>query len=546
MHHPTPPPNSQPQARVRITQYRKAKPLPVLVLDHCTDTLEEQLYSQSLSLLLSCLTSGEGSSVEAQIPPPQYLALAATLLVHPSLTTRTTASDKHAAADHALKYLRHVNSLLGPQESGLDKAFRFEGGNSVRGKRTKFRVPDVAIDPEGEQSDRIRLAYIDKESLWTNAEDFWCVVGWAFNCSVAYPARWERWKLLLGLMLDVLEDDLEARLPEATRTYIEYGSTEAVRKVLQNSMLSQYLSPIGEGRNNKRRLMRAVLADGTPKSVSEFPEIWRHETKPPKQKQDVRLSKKRKLDLENNDFGDYYDHSSEESPGTSTRRSRSTTALPTAQPSRAGSNASDESDSDPDEPPSPPGIETYGGIESLHLRQRILALLTLFSTKNPDAFLDTEDLFDLYTEFLRPLPLPVFQQFVLPAKPWLGRNSQASLNQMLLRPLLVATAPPYRENALTQREFEVHYARFAANSTGAVDNGKVGLLVEGLMRLLWKCGKLEATEKLRGLVRQGVEARRERVAFDGRRKVGVKRKVEEEAGVVMECSAERMLMLLEL
>lgn len=293
--------------------------------------------------------------------------------------------------------------------------------------------------------------------------------------------------------------------------------------------------------------MRAVLAEGTPKSLAEFPEIWRHETKPPKQKQDVRLSKKRKLDLENNEFGDYYDHSDEESPGTSTRRSRSTTALPTAQPSRAGSDDSDESDEDSDEVPSPPGTEIYGGTESIHLRQRILALLTLFSTKNPDAFLDTEDLFDLYTEFLRPLPLPVFQQFVLPAKPWLGAISQASLNQMLLRPLLVATAPPYRENALTQREFEVHYAQFAANSTGAVDNAKVSLLVEGLMRLLWKQrGKLETTEKLRGLVRQGIEARREKVAFDGRRKVGVKRKMEEEASVMMECSAERMLMLLEL
>jgi hypothetical protein len=185
-------------------------------------------------------------------------------------------------------------------------------------------------------------------------------------------------------------------------------------------------------------------------------------------------------------------------------------------------------------------------MASLHLRQRILALLTLFSTKNPDAFLDTEDLFDLYTEFLRPLALPVFQQFVLPVKPWLGPNSQASLNQMLLRPLLVATAPPYHENALAQEELEVHYAPFAANSSGAVDNAKVSLLVEGLVRLLWKSGQLVATERLRALVKQGIEARREKVAFDGRRKVGVKRKVDEEAVVVMECSAERMLVVMDL
>ena len=30
---------------------------------------------------------------------------------------------KQTAANDALSYLRHVNSLLGPQQSGLDKAF---------------------------------------------------------------------------------------------------------------------------------------------------------------------------------------------------------------------------------------------------------------------------------------------------------------------------------------------------------------------------------------------------------------------------------------
>ena len=545
MHSSAPPPNSQPQARVRKTKYCKAKPLPVLILDHCTDILEEQLYSQAFSLLSGCLTSSED---DCQIPPPQYFALAGTLLVHPSLTTRTTSTEKHIAADDAFKYLRHVNSLLGPQQSGLDRAFQFGStSTSARGKRIRNRASDLAADEDGDQSDKIRLPYIDKEALWTNTEDFWSVVGWAFNCSVAHPARWGRWQLWLTLVLDVLEDDLEARLPEATRVYFDYGTTEAIRKSLQDSMLSQYLAPIGDGRNNKRRLMRAVLANGTSKSLAEFPEIWKRETKPPKQKIDGRLNKKRKLDIDNSEFGDYYDHSDDDSPGASLRRSRSTTAPPTAQPSRAASNDDSElSEEETGEQLSAPGIETYGGVESLHLRQRILALLTLFSTKNPDAFLDTEDLFDLYTEFLRPLPLPVFQQFVLPAKPWLGPNSQASLNQMILRPLLVATAPKYKENALTQAEFEVYYAPYAANSTGAVDNAKVSLLMEGLLRLLWKSGQLSATEKLKRLVKQGVEARKEKAAFDGRRKVGAKRAVDEEAVSALECSGERMVVLLDM
>lgn len=553
MHSSPPPPSSLPQSRPTKTQYRKAKPLPTQLLDHCTVCFEEQLYPQGFSLLSSALTSGTGSTVEAYIPPTQHLILAGTLIVHPQVTTRTTAPDKQAAADDALKYLRHVNSLLGPRESGLDKGFQFEdAAASIRRKRARTRVSDVASDEEGEKPGQIISPYVKKESLWANAEDFWCVIGWAFNCSITHPRRWERWKLWLNLMLDVIEDDLTTRLPEATKTYLESGSTAAIQTLLKDSMLAQYLSPIGEGRNNKRRLMRAILADGKDRSLKEFPEIWRHETKPPKQTQDVRVSKKRKLDLENGEFGDYLDDSDEESLESSIRLSRSVTAFSNPQWSRAASEDEDESDEETTGGKTPNAVdlrttvEAFGGMESIQLRQRILGLLTLFCSKNPDAFLDTEDLFDLYTEFLRPLPLAVFQQFALPTKPWLGPNSQASLNQMLLRPLLVATAPAYNENALTQAEFETYYACYPANSTTAVDNAKVSLLVENLLRLLWSSESLQSTKKLRQDVEQGIAARKEKVGFDGRKSVGPKTKANEEALVVMKCSAERMLTILDL
>ena len=555
MHQSPPPPSSLPQLHSTKSELRKARPLPVQVLDQCTVCFEEGLFSQAFSQLSSALTSGTGSSVEAHIPPAQHLGLAATLVVHPQFTTRTTSPDKQAAADDALRHLRHVNSLLGAQRSGIDKAFQFSDSvsSTKRGKRARTRVSDAVSDDEDDAPGRIRSSYVGKESLWTNVEDFWCAVGWTFNCSVAHPHRWERWKLWLALMLDVLEDDLTARLPEATKAYVESNSTAVIQTLLQDSMFAQYLSPIGEGRNNKRTLMRAILADGKFKSLAEFPEIWRHETKLPKQKEDSRMSKKRKLDLENDEFGDYLDHSDEESPQSSVRRSRSVTAFLSLRQSRAASkNGDDESDDElhgthtPNGNESPAGVEVLGGIESIHLRQRILALLTLFCTKNPDAFLDTEDLFDLYTEFLRPLPLAVFQQFVLPTRPWLGPNSQAPLNQMLLRPLLVATAPAYNENALTQSDFEVHYARYAANSTSAIENAKVSLLIENLLRLLWNSGGLHSSNNLSQLLQQGITARKEKSAFDGRRKVGVKAKADEEAIVVMECSAERMLSILDM
>jgi hypothetical protein len=50
------------------------------------------------------------------------------------------------------------------------------------------------------------------DSLWSRAEDFWHAVGWAFNCSVLHPERWERWQVWLQYMCEVMEDDWEQRL----------------------------------------------------------------------------------------------------------------------------------------------------------------------------------------------------------------------------------------------------------------------------------------------------------------------------------------------
>ena len=274
-------------------------------------------------------------------------------------------------------------------------------------------MSNISSEDEDDDVSKIKSTYANKDSLWTNADDFWSVVGWSFNCSVAHPHRWERWKLWLELMLDVLEADLEARTSDAAKAY-RSGGNAAVVATLKDSLLSNYLSYIGEGRNNKRRMMRAIFADGNKKGLAEFGEIWRHETKPPKQKKDDdRSSKRRKLDLENGEFGDYFDNESdEESLESSVRRSRSATAFPTPHRSRAVSEAEDSGDelSGMDSPStsSAPGIESFGGMDAIRLRQRMLALLTRYCSLNPHAFLDNEDLFDLFTEFLRPLPLAIF------------------------------------------------------------------------------------------------------------------------------------------
>jgi len=469
------------------------------------------------------------------------------------MTTRTTSKDKHTASDEALRYLHHLNSLTSADASGLAKALQFRDSGSSRSKRARGRQSDLSSDEENDDPGRIRSTYAKKESLFGNAEDFWAAVGWAFNCSVAHKNRWERWRLWLEFMFDVLEDDLDERHRQAQE------SPDKKDKIFSKSLLATYLAPfIDQGRNPKRRIMRAILADGTQPSINQFPSVYVNETRPPKSKADSKIGTKRSLDLDQGEFGDYFDSDSDDNNDT-TPAGRTSTRHSSTNASRQDS--PDSSTTTP-QPPTPTSqtspFATHGGSSSLHLRLRLLSLLSHFSSLAPALFLDPEDLFDLYTEFLRPLPLPVFSFLLLPnttttttTTTGLDPNSLASLTQMLLRPLLSSSAPISNANSLTPASFATHFAPFSANVANATENARVGVCVEVLLRLLWTEGALEfagaeVREKVREAVEEGIRAREERVGStgggDGRRKSGGKIVVE---GVqVLRACGERLRGLL--
>jgi len=539
-----------------LRTYRNTRPLPTQLLDHCAVCLEEQLFPQALSSLKSSLTSGHGASAAACVPPLQHLTLIATLIVHPSMTTRTKSQDKHTSADQALDYLQHLHSIAGLESSGLSKLLQFGENGASRSKRVRIRQSDIVSDGEDHKPDALRSKYAKKESLSRHVEDFWAMFGWAMNCSVAHKPRWVRWKLWLDFILDVLEQDLAHR---HMQTKQDPGmSAHAKCALLEESLIARYLAPSsGESRNNKRRLMRAILADGKQKSLNEFPEILRNETRPPKTKDEPKTGSKRKLDIEHDMYGDYFDSESDsDSPGTNGRLSRSTTRHPSVRPSHAGAEEDVSEFSSPPrgigKAPKPKAstastsLASYGGVDSIHIRQRLLALLARFCSFHPDYFNDTEDLFDLFTEFLKPLPLTIFSALVLPSKRYLDTHLQASLDQMLLRPLLASSAPKYDENSLTQQDFQNHFAPHAANSTSVVENARVSLLVEDLMRLLWTEGGLQSSKNLRKAVEAGIKARKEKSEGDGRRKTESKAREEEDAMMVLEASGERMVCMLEM
>lgn len=526
-------------------------PLPAQLLDNCTVCIEEQLFSQAIPLLLSAIAAGNGTSRPAYVPPTQHLSLLATLVVHPSMTTRTLSKEKQAAANDAPRYLRHLNSLTAADASGLTKALRFRDTGSSRSKRARTRISDISSDDELEDPGRIRSTYAKKDSLFANAEDFWAAVGWAFNCSVAHPTRWIRWRLWLELMLDVLEDDLDAKHRQARE------SREDRDKLLSKSLIAHYLAPyVEQGRNSKRRIMRAILADGTQPSMNLFPSIYPNETLPPKSKTDTRIGEKRALDLDQGDFGDYFDSDSDSNnttPGQTQKSGRTSTRHSANNLSRQDSPALPDTPKTSSSTSVTTPLASHGGYDSLRLRQRLLTLLTNFSSLAPTLYLETEDLFDLYTEFLRPLPLPIFSFFILPSNTAssvraMDANSLASLIQMLLRPLLSSAAPVSNANSLTAESFATHFAPFAANVSNVGENARAGICVEGLLRLLWGEGVLggageEVRARVKEAVEEGITARERRAGGDGRRKSAGKGAEEWEFLVT---GGERMRCLLEI
>ncbi|KAI7399279.1 hypothetical protein KC328_g4111 [Hortaea werneckii] len=528
--------------------------IPAALLSELLVKLEEGLYPNAFAQLSGLLNSGVSSatSLPSRAPPNQVIALAATLSVHPRLTTRARDVETMKNADSALDFLRAVGTDCGAQAARLGQSLAFASssgertarGQRQRGGRRGLIKPLEMSEHSAEDGIKLRNRYSDKDSIWINAEDFWHVLGWAFNCSILHQTRWKRYLMFLDWMLNALSLDLASNA--------KHGAAD-------QSILAKYLGSVGEGRNNKRRVMRAILADGSTRSTGEFPEIWKNETKPPKRKAEdevAQMDKKRKLDLEAGEFGDYYNNSDSDidSPATgSLPRSRSATTLPSAKGSRNPSG--DEQRSQTTAGVSS-ALASFGGLDSLNLRRQTLGLLVRLSQLSPATFLDTEDLFDLFTEFLRPLPLPIFQQLVFTSRVssrddddttrGSGVNEQSSLDQMLLRPLLASAAPAYHDNCLTQDDFQTHFAPFAANTHSAADNAKVALLLEDLLRLLWRSRDLEWCEDLQTVVERGIEARREKVAFDGRRKKSQRAKEDEEAVAVMERCGERMLVVLDL
>ncbi|KAF6218413.1 hypothetical protein HO133_005760 [Letharia lupina] len=456
-----------------LPSYRAVKNLPYELREHCMIYLEEGLHCQALNLLTSLLTSGSTSSspLPAFLPPPHYLALIATLAVHPTLTTRAKTLDRVQAANLALRYLRLVLKHAGPVNGNLNDAFTFNSlsFSSRRGGSGRRRTTGEGAIPPVDDDERIDTELANAGSLWAHAEGFWHVVGWCFNCSILHKRRWERWNAWLTYMIEVLEVDWDAR---------EHGEGHESR---EKSLIMKYINSGATTAGRQRHIIRAVFADGRTKSVAEFGEIWKNETKELKKDVDVTKAEK-KIDIEADNYGDYMEDEDDEDLADSPED----LSPPPEQMSESIPNVADD----------------LGGMDSVNLRLRLLSLLSKVSAGLPDDFTDLNTLYDNFLEHIRSLPIPAFFLIISPTTLRVFTPAAASsLAQYILRSLIAASAPLPLNDNISQDILGRSYLPFPANTTSIVDNTKVSLCVETLLRLLdhhiglaWTPGLHEAAE----------------------------------------------------
>ncbi|OKL64510.1 hypothetical protein UA08_00461 [Talaromyces atroroseus] len=526
------------------SDYRVAKSLPFELRQHCAIYFEEKLYSQALSLLLNLLTCGTTIHAPALVPAPQHLALAATILVHPSTTTQAKSKEEADAAGAALQLLRLTLELVGPISAKFDIAFTFKHFSSSR-HGGQWRSEETTTSGFGFDDDEtpLNLDVARSKSLWSRAEDFWHIVGWAFNCSVLYPRRWERWQTWLDFMCLAMEVDWMQR--ESAINADREGDLETVMK---ESLVWKFISTSHAGNGRDRRMLRAIFADGSGTSLTEFREVFKNELKELNQEDKTPSAKRRtEVNIDEDEYGDYLSEGEDDSDApdkyTRTRAKRARVGTRASDPTVAETEAETKDLTDGDKLREE--IAASGGFQSLALRQRLLALLSRVSNAMPKTFMNLDALYILYVENIRHLPLPVFQAFVSPTiLPWFQPHAQSTLCEALLWRMRETSGPDSSDDYLNQKKLQECYLPYAASTASAVDNAKLSILLESLIVLLANNDLLRNTPILREAVITGNTRRIVKAEAEIRRNKA-SRELEDEEWTWLVESADRLLYLVQ-
>ncbi|KAI3399383.1 hypothetical protein diail_7110 [Diaporthe ilicicola] len=447
--------------------YRDALGLPRELKLRCQIHLEEQYYIAALNLLNSLLCDGfppaHAPTQPVCVAPPGQMAVLATLAIHPKHTSKLADSDSHDVSSLSLSYLRNVLATVGPVNANLRDAFLFRGET---GRRRRRSSENAGLDGMESDEDHIRGKTANKGSVWARGQDFWRVLGWAFNCSAHHPHRWRWWQPWLEYMVDVLEADYQERKRldverEGVKESYDY-------QLLQESLLVSYMMPKNSRVSPLKPIISALFADGSTSSQAIFKEVFTKE-----QKVASKSSKKRKrdrVDLENDKFGDYDDDSSTGGSEPPTPEHLQMLAMDVENDTVLWTNSSI--------------------LDTIPLRQRLFALLSDAAYDVPGkCMINLPDLYEKSTERIAQLPVAAFARFLAPHDTTLMQGSFIAIIRCLMPYLLPGAAPrpadvdpevDARED-VSVRILERCYLPFAYRT--AENNAKLSLAVEALLRV---------------------------------------------------------------
>ena len=150
-------------------------------------------------------------------PTAQQITLASTVAVHPHFTTRAKSSEECRAVNVALMLLEDTARILGPSHPLLAAGLAF-GAENLERRAKKVKPAEAVISDEDElEKGLTRSVFAHGKSVVNKNKDFWGLIGWIFNCSVAHKRRWNAWLPWLRWLVQLLESDWEERSEQSYR-----------------------------------------------------------------------------------------------------------------------------------------------------------------------------------------------------------------------------------------------------------------------------------------------------------------------------------------
>ncbi|KAI9891518.1 MAG: hypothetical protein M1814_002641 [Vezdaea aestivalis] len=318
--------------------YRPSRPIGHELRAVLKNYFDEELYSAGLTLLLHLLTSASTRNPiqPAYTPPANFLSLAATLVLHPKYTTNTNNTEFIVHSNAAFKLLRTVISTVGPINADLSSAFVFTGADGPRRTSLRRRGTSTAASSDHEGDDYSFSSLQEgPEPVWEVAQDVWHLIGWAFSCATHHPARWERYRIFLDLLIDAIQRDWQVRTAgdpflESSSQPSQYSQSQPSQSLsasqessVKSSLLYKYiLDGTSSFGGSTRRLLKAIFSTGTPENIALFPPLFPDETKLQRPGEaDSAAPRPRNVhstfDLDKGDLGDWNDAGSDqEEPDT--------------------------------------------------------------------------------------------------------------------------------------------------------------------------------------------------------------------------------------